>query len=78
MRLWLNDSERRPDPDPVATDDRKAVLAGLVLWVAALVVVLIVLLPQGMDAAGGWIWTCVAGLALGLAGLLYTHSRRPK
>jgi FtsH-binding integral membrane protein len=78
MRLWLNDSERRADPAPAATDDRKAILAGLALWVVTLVVVLIVLLPQGTDAAGGWIWTCVVGLALGLVGLVYTHTRRPR
>ena len=29
MRLWLKDSERRPDPAPVETDDRKAMLVGL-------------------------------------------------
>ena len=73
MRFVLKDSERRPDPVPVVTDDRKAVLVGLVLWVVALVVVLIV--APGMAA----IWTCIVGLALGLLGLVYTqvrHGRR--
>jgi len=36
MRLWLKDSERRPDPAPIKTDDRKVVLIGLVLWLVAL------------------------------------------
>ena len=41
MRLWLKDSERRPDPTPVATDDRKPMIVGLALWIIALIVVLI-------------------------------------
>ena len=36
MRLWLKDSERRPDPEPVKTDDRKAMLVGIALWLVAL------------------------------------------
>ena len=32
MRLWLRDDERRPDPVPVKTDDRRAVLVGLMEW----------------------------------------------
>jgi len=69
MRFVLKDSERRPDPVPVVTDDRKAVLIGLVLWVVALVVVLIV--APGTAA----IWTCIVGLALGALGLVYTQVR---
>ena len=30
MRLFIKDSERRPDPAPLKTDDRKVVLVGLV------------------------------------------------
>ena len=72
MRFVLKDSERRPDPVPVVTDDRKAVLVGLVLWVVALVIVLIV--APGMPA----IWTCIVGLALGLLGLVYTQVRHAR
>ena len=75
MRLWLRDDERRPDPIPVKTDDRRAVVVGLALWVLALVVVLVV----GGPALGGgtWLWTIVVGLALGVVGLVYlTVTRR--
>ena len=75
MRLWLKDSERRPDPAPVKTDDRKAFLVGLALWVAALVVLLIFIQPLTAAGNGWWLWTCVAGLALGLVGIVYTHWR---
>ena len=70
MKLWLRDSERRPDPAPVQTDDRKAVLAGLALWIVGLVVLLIV------QPRPELVWTCLTGVALGLVGLIYTHARR--
>lgn len=72
MRLWLKDSERRSDPAPVVTDDRKAVIVGLVLWAVALVVVLIVA-PKPLA-----IWVCAVGIALGLIGLVYTQVRRAR
>ncbi len=75
VRLWLKDSERRPDPEPVKTDDRKAVLIGIVLWLAALAVLLLFLPQLGESGRGWWLWTCIAGLTLGLIGLLYTNWR---
>jgi formate hydrogenlyase subunit 3/multisubunit Na+/H+ antiporter MnhD subunit len=76
MRLWLRDSERRPDPVPAETDDRKAVLVGLGLWAIALVVVL-VFGRQLADAGDGWwLWTIAIGLVLGLVGLVYLSVKR--
>jgi hypothetical protein len=72
MKLWLKDSERRPDPVPVKTDDRKAVLTGIALWIFGLVVLLIVS-PQPT-----LIHTCATGIVLGLIGLIYTHARRDR
>jgi FtsH-binding integral membrane protein len=75
MRLFIKDSERRPDPAPVATDDRKVVLVGLVLWIVALGVML-VLLPQLQESGLVWLlWTVVGGLVLGLGLLVYTARR---
>jgi hypothetical protein len=78
VRIWLKDSERRPDPAPVATDDRKAVLVGLALWLVALAAVVIVANPITTDASPSWFWACITGLALGLIGLGYTHAQRDK
>jgi hypothetical protein len=71
VRFYLKDSERRPDPQPVRTDDRTAVLTGLLLWAVALVVALIATGP-----ASAVMWTCVAGLGLGVALLIYAEQRR--
>lgn len=76
MRLWLKDSERRPDPAPIKTDDRKAMLVGIGLWVVGLAVLLVFMVPLNIAGNGWWLWACVAGLALGLVGILYTHWRR--
>ncbi len=76
MRIWLKDSERRPDPEPVKTDDRKAVLIGLGLWLLALAVLLVFLGPLLASGNGWWLWTCLIGFGLGLVGLIYTNHRR--
>ena len=76
MRLWLKDTERRPDPVPVRTDDRKPMLVGLVAWALALIAVLVFGSAIAPHNSGVWMWTCIAGLALGALGLIYTHRRR--
>ena len=74
MRLWLKDSERKPDPAPVATDDRLAVLVGLGLWIAALVVVLVAVRPGDPALTV----TIITGIAVGIAGIVYTQVRRSR
>jgi hypothetical protein len=82
MRLWLRDSERKPDPVPVETDDRKAILVGLGLWVLGSIVVVIVIMTNpallAPDAATTTLWTCAIGIALGVVGLAYTHHRHTR
>ena len=75
MRIWLKDSERRPDPAVAKTDDRKPVVIGIALWLAALAGLLLFLAPLTAASADWWLWTCVAGIAIGLIGLIYTHWR---
>ena len=74
----MKDSERRPDPEPVQTDDRKAMLAGMGLWVLGLAVLLLFIEPLNEAGNLWWLWSAVAGLVLGLIGLIYTHLRRGK
>jgi hypothetical protein len=57
-------------PPPLEANDQLVAVVGTVAWVVALVVLLIVRsqLPAG---SRWWIWTCVAGLALGLFAIWY-------
>jgi ABC-type nickel/cobalt efflux system permease component RcnA len=57
-------------PPPLEANDQLVAVAGTVAWAVALVVLLIVRseLPAG---ARWWIWTCVAGLVLGLFAIWY-------
>jgi phosphoserine aminotransferase len=76
MRFWLKDSERRPDPKPVQSDDRKAILVGLVAWLVALAGLLL-FLPSLLDGGRGWwLWTVVIGLALGLVLLVFGQRKQ--
>jgi FtsH-binding integral membrane protein len=76
VRIWLKDSERKPDPTPVKTDDRKVVLVGLVLWVLALAGLLLFVRPLLAGGHGFWLWTVVVGITIGLVGLVYTTWRQ--
>ncbi|GAB3124843.1 DUF2530 domain-containing protein [Glaciibacter psychrotolerans] len=76
MRLWLKDSERRPDPLPARTDARKAIVAGTAAWFLAAVAALI--LRSELDATGRawWLWCALIGLGLGLLGFAWVQFRR--
>ncbi|MGB3413867.1 MAG: DUF2530 domain-containing protein, partial [Microbacteriaceae bacterium] len=69
MRFWLKEEERKPDPVPAKTDDRLAVMVGLTAWLLALAALLIWPIPGFTDTNFG-LWTCVAGIAIGLFGLV--------
>jgi hypothetical protein len=60
----------RPAPPPLEANDQ--VVAGVITvgWGVALVV-LLVLRDQLPAGERWWIWTCAAGLAMGLFGLWY-------
>ena len=60
---------RRPDPEPIGTDDRRTVLVGTIAWLVA-GLALIPYAGRLIDTGRGW-WflTCAAGVGLGLVGL---------
>ena len=70
MRFWLSESERRPDPAPARADARKALLAGTVAWIVALVAAL--LFRAQLEEAGlAWlVWAAVTGAVIGVVGLV--------
>lgn len=70
MRLWVSESERRPDPAPARADARKAALVGTIGWILVLIVAVVV--RDALDEAGlGWlVWAAVTGVVTGVAGLV--------
>ncbi|HEX5188593.1 MAG TPA: DUF2530 domain-containing protein [Streptosporangiaceae bacterium] len=60
----------REVPPPLEGNDRQIAAIGSAAWAAALIVVFALRdqLPRGSH---WWIWTCVAGLGLGLFGVVY-------
>ena len=63
-------NSRRPAPPPLEANDRLVTVAGTVAWAVALAV-LLVLRGQIPASDRWWIWTCAAGLVMGLFGLWY-------
>lgn len=69
MRLWVSHDERRPQPEPVATNDRLAYQVGIGLWLLALIAVGI-MVAVGMPVNGPVLLATVTiGVILGLAGI---------
>ena len=66
----MKDSGRRDPPPPLEANDRLVTVTGIAGWALALIVLLIVRGSLPADARW-WIWTCVAGLAMGLFALWY-------
>ena len=60
----------RDVPPPLEGNDQVITTAGTIAWAVALIV-LIALRGQLPPADHWWIWTCVAGLALGVFALAY-------
>jgi uncharacterized membrane protein len=61
---------RRPAPPPLEANDQQVAAILTAVWAVALVIVLILRDRLPADARW-WIWTCVAGVCMGLFGLWY-------
>lgn len=66
---------RRPAPPPLEANDQLVTAVITAAWAVALVVVL-VLRGQIPAADRWWIWTCLAGLCMGLFGLWYVPRKK--
>jgi hypothetical protein len=67
---------RRPDPQPLESDDVAVVAAGTALWALGLVAAVVLRGPLAAAGNGSWVWVCAAGVFLGLVGLRHVHRRR--
>lgn len=61
--------------EPLHVDTVHVVVAGLVLWIVALVVTVVVP-PLHTGGRDWWPWACVAGLVIGALGLVYVRRGR--
>ena len=61
---------------PLDLDAVKTVRVGTALWVIALLVMLPFTERLTDSDRGWWLWTCVAGIAIGVMGIGFTTGRR--
>jgi len=66
----VKESGRREPPPPLEANDRLVTLTGTAGWAVALIVLLIIRDSLPADDRW-WIWTCAAGVAMGLFALWY-------
>jgi len=76
VRLTPRPEERRPDPPPLPTNDRRTVDVGTIVWGVLLVLAIAFHGRLGESGHGWWVWVPVAGVLLGLLGLWYLGRRR--
>lgn len=76
VRLWVKESERRPDPAPARADGRKAAIAGIAAWLVALVATLVWRDSLTEADLGWWTTCCIIGTLIGVVGLIVVIARR--
>lgn len=69
-------ANRRPDPEPLETNDVVLVTAGAVLWAVVLVVLVVLSRRSDDEALDRWVWVAAAGTFLGAVGVRYVRRRR--
>jgi hypothetical protein len=77
MVVAMPKAPRRPDPEPLQTNDRPVIYAGIGAWIVTFVV-LVVFFRDDLrhHHATYWLWACGIGVAMGLYGLHFTRKRR--
>lgn len=75
VRLYVRAADRRPQPPLPPVDDRRPVAVGTLIWAVLLVAALLARDDLAGQGRGWWVWTPVAGIALGLLGLVYVRRR---
>lgn len=71
VRFYVNDRDRKPDPQPVKVNAHRAITVGIAAWVIALLFALFA--PSENSKETNFIATCVVGIILGCFGLWHTR-----
>ncbi len=61
---------RRPDPEPLRTNEFAPVIAATGLWAIAFVVLLLLHHRMAARGEGWWLWVGLSGFLIGLWGLI--------
>jgi hypothetical protein len=71
-------NQTRGNPEPVDVDGVAAITTGTVLWALAFLALLPFRSRLADHGADWWLWTCVAGVGMGLWGINYCRRRRDR
>ena len=66
----------QPTPEPLQVNEVAVVTAGTIAWGVAFVVLLVFRNRLATLGYGWWVWTCCAGVGLGLFGMYYVRRRQ--
>ncbi len=69
---------KRPDPEPLETDDVPLVGGLGAAWAVALLVLVVLRLTGAAEVRGWWIGMCAYGAALGVVGVVYCRRRQAR
>lgn len=75
MRFYVKDSQRKPDPAPVKTNAKLALMVGTILWAAGGLFLLFAA-QQAQQVETWQLATCGVGFALGVFGFIHVSRKR--
>ena len=75
MKLRVKLSDAKPEPEPIESNAKLAVLLGTFAWGLALIVILVLNQLLDQPLPDWWALTCVFGIGLGIFGYFKVRNR---